>query len=84
MCAHGEIDSESSEPFEPAGTLDGKVVDSKMAKQMSFSAKWGSACDISFDAKDFLKKHPQYEWMNGMLKDRPAQPWTIFKAGESK
>jgi hypothetical protein len=84
MCSHGDLDSDSDVPFDPSGTLDGKVVDSKLAKQMSFIAKWGSACDIPFDSKEFLNKHPQFDWMNGLLKDRPTQPWTTFKAGEAK
>jgi hypothetical protein len=55
-----------------------------MAKQMSFIARWGSACGNPFDAKAFLEEHPQFIWMNGLLKDRPAQPWTPFKSGETK
>ena len=53
-----------------------------MATQMSFIARWGNACGTPFIAKDFLDKHPQFDWMNGLLKDRPTQPWTLFKAGE--
>jgi hypothetical protein len=53
-----------------------------MAKKMSFFARWGSACGTAFDAKIFLDEHPQFDWMTGLLKDRPAQPWTEFKAGE--
>lgn len=85
LCLHGDLDPQFSgigEPFDPWGTLDGKVIDSKMAKQMSFIARWGSACGIPFDAKVFLEKHPQYEWMTGLLKDRPTQPWTLFKVIE--
>jgi hypothetical protein len=89
LCAHYYLDSNNQtpgwdEPFYPAGVLDGKVIDSKMAKQMSFIAKWGSACDLPFDANAFLDEHPQYEWMTGLLKDRPTQPWTMFKAGEKE
>lgn len=89
LCAHYYLDSDSqtpgwAEPFYPAGALDGKVIDSKMAKQMSFIAKWGSSCDLPFDATAFLKEHPQYEWTTGLMKDRPTQPWTTFKAGETK
>ena len=51
---------------------------------MSFVARWGAACGTPFDAKKFLEQHPQYDWMNGLLKDRPSQPWTVFKAGENK
>jgi hypothetical protein len=89
LCDHSALDPLLEgyylyEPFEPVGTLDGKVVDSKMAKQMSFVARWGAACGTPFDAKKFLEQHPQYDWMNGLLKDRPTQPWTVFKAGEKE
>ncbi len=88
LCAHGELHFEADagivEPFYPIGTIDGKVIDSKMAKQMSFIARWGSACGTPFDASTFLEAHPQYDWMKGLLKDRPTQPWTTFKAGETK
>ena len=69
-------------PFEPAGTLDGKVINSKMAKRMSFQARWGSACGMAFDSRRFIEDHPQYDWMDGLIKDRPSQPWTEFTAGE--
>ena len=85
LCAHGDLDPQLSginDPFDPLGTLDGKVIDSKMAKNMSFLARWGSACGMAFDAKKFLEAHPQFEWMTGLLKDRPSQPWVEFKAGE--
>jgi hypothetical protein len=85
LCAHFDLDEELSGPdlpFDPDGTLDGKVLDSKMAKQMSFVARWGSSCGRAFDAKKFLQQHPQFEWMVGILKSRPTEPWTIFQAGE--
>jgi hypothetical protein len=89
LCAHYYLDSDSqtpgwAEPYYPAGVLDGKVIDSRMAKQMSFIAKWGSACDLSFDAKAFLEAQPQYDWATGLFKNRPKQPWTLFKAGEKE
>ena len=87
LCSHPDLDPDIygvDIPFSPWGTIDGKVIDSKMAKQMSFSARWGSACGTPFDAKAFLAKHLQFDWMNGLLKDRPTQPWTLFKAGEVK
>ncbi|HEY3389857.1 MAG TPA: C45 family autoproteolytic acyltransferase/hydrolase, partial [Prolixibacteraceae bacterium] len=88
LCSHGDLDSNIQtpgldEPFYPWGTIDSKVVDSKAAKQMSFTARWGSACGSPFDAKSFLEKHLQYEWVSGLLKDRPTQRWTTFKAGET-
>lgn len=87
LCSHPDLDPDIygvDEPFAPWGALDGKVVDSNMAKQMSFSARWGSACGMGFDAKVYLEKHQQYDWMDGLIKDRPSQPWTMFVAGEQK
>jgi hypothetical protein len=85
LCAHGELDADiegSWEPYRPFGAIDGKVVDSKMAKEMTFVARWGAACGTAFDAKKFLELHPQYDWQEGLLKDRPSEPWTVFTAGE--
>jgi hypothetical protein len=87
LCSHPDLDPDPygvDVPYSPWGTLDGKIVDSKMAKQMSFVARWGSACGTPFVAKDFLEKHMQFDWMDGLIKDRPAQPWVTFKAGETK
>lgn len=86
LCAHIDIDPQSIGSFSPpsdnpyyaSGTLDGKVVDSKMAKQMSFMARWGAACGRAFNAKKYLEEHPQFDWMKGLLKDRPSEPWTKF------
>ena len=87
LCAHYELDPAyytQGNPFEAGGTADAKVLDASMAKEMSFAARWGSACGMPFSAKKFLEEHPQYDWMKDILKDRPAQPWTVFKAGEKK
>jgi hypothetical protein len=89
ICGHWELASDPAggasdawaKPFYPAGALDGKVVDAKMAGEMTFWAKWGSSCDIAFDAEKFLKEHRQYDYLKGYLKSRPAQPWTVFKSG---
>lgn len=85
LCGHSDLDgriSGSGVPFDPWGTLDAKVVDARMAKQMSFYARWGSACGTAFSAKKFLSEHPQYHWMSGILKSRPSEPWVEFTAGE--
>jgi len=88
LCAHGDLDPQpgwsGSVPFNPFGTFDAKVVDSRMAKQMSFAARWGSACGTAFDAPKFLAAHPQFDWLEGLLKSRPAWPWTQFQAGGKK
>ena len=69
-------------PFNPAGTTDAKVVDTALAKKMSFAARWGSADGAAFDAPKFLQEHPQFDWMEGILKSRPSQPWVDVTAGE--
>ncbi|MCX6570521.1 MAG: C45 family autoproteolytic acyltransferase/hydrolase [Candidatus Aminicenantes bacterium] len=89
ICGHWELAPDPAgnssdtwaKPFYPAGALDGKVVDARMAEQMTFWAKWGSSCDIPFDAPKFLQEHRQYDYLNGYLKSRPTQPWTVFKSG---
>ena len=81
LCSHGDLDDRMNAPgipFSPGGTCDGKVVDSKLAKEMSFSARWGSACGTAFDADKFLAEHPQFDWMKGLLPSRPSQPWTVI------
>jgi hypothetical protein len=85
LCGHDEIDPHffgSDVPFAPTGTIDGKVVDAAMARRMSFAARWGSACGTPFDARRFLAAHPQFDWMQGILKSRPSRLWTEFHAGE--
>ena len=82
ICGHWELDNGmipgTLGSYLPGGTVDGKVVNSNMAKNWKLWAKWGSSCDIGFNAKKFLEKHPQYIWMKGYLKDLPSMPWTIF------
>jgi hypothetical protein len=46
---------------------------------MSFVARWGAACGTPFDAKKFLEQHPQYDWMNGLLKIVQHNPGLFLK-----
>jgi len=86
LCGHWELESNpiepSTAPNDPWGTIDAKVVDSKMAKEMSFAARWGAACGMAFDSDKFLAEHPQYEWMKDILRSRPSEEWAVFTAGE--
>jgi len=86
ICGHYELDDGSvpGSPgaYRPAGAVDGKAVDSDMAEAWQFWAKWGSSCDIGFDSAEFLKKHRQYGWLDGYLKDYPAEPWTVLPSGD--
>jgi hypothetical protein len=82
LCGHSELEGPEythGEPWSPGGTFDGKVIDTAMAKSLSFAARWGSACGRAFDATQFLAAHPQYEWMRDILPSRPSEPWTIVR-----
>jgi hypothetical protein len=68
-------------PFYPGGTVQAKVADAEMAGRMELWAAMGHPCAPDFKAADFLRAHPEYEWMRGILQDMKTQPWTAFKAG---
>ncbi len=86
LCAHYESDADPAGshavPWAPAGAVDAKVVDARMAKEMSFAARWGSGCGRPFDAAAFLGARPQFDWMAGILRSRPSEPWVVLRAGE--
>ena len=69
-------------PYYPGGAVQGKAMDSAMAKAMSFVARRGHPCGHDFLAGPFLKAHPEYSWQAPSLRDMKAGPWTVFKAGE--
>jgi hypothetical protein len=66
-------------PFQPRGAMDGFVVDSTMAKNMSMCGRWGSSCGIPFDAEKFFDEHRQWITQKPFIDSRPTQPWTDFK-----
>jgi prolyl oligopeptidase len=88
LCGHSELEAAPAAlnriPNEPSGTVDAKVVDARMARRMSFAARWGSGCGTPFDAARFLKEHPQFEWMKDILRSRPSEPWVEIAAGEGR
>jgi len=81
---HYEIDPfqywQARRPYSPQGAVDGKVMDSDMARELSFVARWGNSSGMPFDAAAFFLAHPQWNYLEGYVKDRPTQPWTEFKA----
>jgi hypothetical protein len=81
---HYELDPfpfwQARQPYSPQGAVDGKVMDSDMARELSFVARWGNSSGMPFDASAFLAEHPQWDYLDGYLEDRPTQPWTLFKA----
>jgi hypothetical protein len=90
VCSHYDLDAreymsqaDRPKPFSPHGAIDGIVCDSSLAKKMGFIGKFGSSCDIAFDADVFFKKHRQYEKFKPYVKSRPFQSWTEFFANTS-
>ena len=69
-------------PFYPAGSVGGKVTTADAAKSMSLWGIFGRADGLEFDADEFLRIHPQWNWQAGYLKSRPSQPWTFFDGKE--
>lgn len=89
-CAHYELDAREymsdqsrPKPFQPRGALDGNVVDTTMAKAMSFSMRWGNSCGIPFDKNKFCDENRVWEYLRPYLEDRPQQPWTTFSITDS-
>ncbi len=83
ICGHWEVDNGmvpgTGGAYLPGGAIDGKVVDAKMVKEWKIWVRWGHPCGTPFDAGEFLRRHPQYEWRQPYLKDIPANPWTIMQ-----
>jgi hypothetical protein len=68
-------------PYRPSGAVDGKVLDSDLARGLSFWGRWGNSSGMPFVASEFFEKRPQWDYLEGYLEDRPSQPWTLFTAG---
>jgi len=85
ICSHYDLDAREymsqesrPKPFAPHGAVDGIVCDSKMAKNMSFCARFGNSCGTPFIADNFFKQHRQYEKFARYIHDRPSQEWSDF------
>ena len=85
ICSHYELDAREymsdpsrPKPYQPRGALDGNVCDTTMAKNMSFSLRWGNSCGIPIDKNKFCDQHREWAYLREYLEDRPQQPWTVF------
>jgi hypothetical protein len=88
LCGHTDnsprgVPQWNDEPYDPEGAVQGKVTDSAMAAKMSLRAHAGHPCGEDFIAKDFLERHPEYDWEKPVLRDMKAGPWTTFTAGQT-
>jgi hypothetical protein len=84
-CSHYELDAREfmsdpsrPKPYQPRGALDGNVIDTTMAKKMSFSIRWGNSCGMPFDKNKFCDENRVWDYLRPYLEDRPEQPWTTF------
>src|ERR1700729_1137375 len=87
LCGHGDTATEGDPgfvraPYNPFGAVQGKVMDSKMAGNMSFIARIGHPCGSDFKAQAFLDAHPTYDWQSPALVNMDAVPWSQYRAGE--
>ena len=85
ICSHYDNDareymsqSDRPLPFQLRGAIDGNLIDSTMAKNMSMLLKYGRSCDIPFVKEQFFKDHPQWIQYYDYINERPVQEWTIF------
>jgi hypothetical protein len=77
ICKHMEIDPEHcSFPHYPFGCTDAKIVDSNMAKSLSFFGRFGSACGRVFNVSQYIKENPKYKSYRDFLDDIPKHKWT--------
>lgn len=83
LCGHYEYDDAGvpcwdTPPFFPGGAVQAKVTDGKLASEMKLRAIMGHPCGEPFIAKEFLEKHPEYNYQEEYLRDMPGQKWTLF------
>jgi len=87
ICSHYDVDPQyyvsdpngvDNIPYAPFGSCDGKVTTAALASKMGMWGIFGRADGAEFDADKFLSKHAQWNWQQGYLISRPAQPWTLF------
>jgi hypothetical protein len=86
LCGHIDLSPRGNKPWQqaygPAGVVQAKIADERMAARMSFEAAMGHPCGIHFKAAEFLREHPEYNWQKGLLRDLNSGAWTLFKARE--
>jgi len=84
-CSHYDLDAREymsdpsrPKPYAPRGALDGCVIDSTMAKNMSFELRYGNSCGTPFLKNEFCDQNRQWAYLRPYLHNRPQMPWTVF------
>ena len=78
ICRHSETDDCDRNSM--YGTTDAKVVDTNMAKSLSFIARFGSACGRKFSVDEHINKHTEYKKWHNVIDDFPFYSWTEINA----
>jgi hypothetical protein len=80
ICNHTELNPEHCHrpPYSPYGCTDAKVVDTEMAKQMSFMGRFGSACGRLFDVKKYIQRNPIHKHWGEVLHNMSNHKWTLL------
>jgi hypothetical protein len=78
ICKHGENDYDGIR--ELSGAVDGKVVNSNMAKKMHFWGRFGSSCGRVFKVKSFIKNThaDKNNYPFKYLDDLPKEKWVLL------
>jgi hypothetical protein len=71
-------DPSRPKPYAPRGALDGCVIDTTMAKNMSFELRYGNSCGTPFLTDVFCDQNRQWNDLRPYLHNRPQRPWTIL------
>jgi hypothetical protein len=83
ICAHYELDGTRNNNkhtyHDLYGCVDGKVVDTQLAKKLQFEGRFGSSCGRVFSVQDHIDNHPQYKEWEKYLSDFPLEPWVEIK-----
>jgi hypothetical protein len=86
LCGHNEVSPRGmgawQPPYGPAGAVQNKVADGKLAEQLAMWAAMGHACGVPFIAAEHLAKHPELAWQKDILIDMNPGPWTLFNAAD--
>jgi hypothetical protein len=83
LCGHIDEDKEGSPDmgwpsYTPAGAVQAKATDGRLASEMKLWAIIGHPCGQSFNAGEFLAAHPEFGFQKDFLKDMPGRTWTLF------
>ena len=83
LCGHIDLSPRGlgtwQPPFGPAGAVQAKVADARMAERMSLVASMGHSCGINFRAGAHLRRYPKFSPLKPYLRDLPSRPWTTFE-----